>query len=265
MTGAYGVRELVAGLRALGVRPGRDLLVHSSLRHIGQVRGGAASILEALRIVTEGVTIVVPTHTAANSLSSRAFLAATAGMSTAQRARYVAAMPGFDRAKTPSYGMGALAEYVRTSAGAQRSGHPQTSFAAFGPRAERCTAGHELGCHLGESSPLGWLYQVRGAVLLLGVGYGACTALHLAEYRLPGHRRRDYQCFIVTDGVRRAREFTDAELVDSDFEAMGGLIDGESFVRHGQVGAAYCRLFPIRDIVDFAAACESFRRHRVAA
>jgi aminoglycoside N3'-acetyltransferase len=265
MTKAHDLRDMVAGLRALGMRPGQDVLVHSSLRHIGQVQAGAADVLEALRIVTEGATIVVPTHTAGNSLSSRAFLAATAGMTMAQRDRYVATMPGFDPATTPSHGMGALAEYVRTSAGAERSDHPQTSFAAFGPHAHRCTAGHDLACHLGEASPLGWLYQADGAVLLLGVGYEACTALHLAEYRLPGFRRREYQCFIMADGVRRDREFTDADLIDSDFEAIGGMMDREPFVRHGQVGGADCRLFQVQDIVDFAAACEPFRRYRAAA
>jgi aminoglycoside 3-N-acetyltransferase len=262
MIKACDLRDLVTGLRAAGIRPGQDLLVHSSLRQVGPVRGGAADVLEALRIATEGATIVVPTHTAANSLSSRAFLAATAGMSTAQRARYVAAMPGFDPERTPSHGMGVLAEYVRTVAGAKRSSHPQTSFAAFGPRAERCTTGHQLDCHLGESSPLGWLYQAGGAVLLLGVGYAACTALHLAEYRLPRRRSRGYRCFIATGGTRQRREFTDADLIDSDFEAVGRLVDQEPFVRHGQVGGASCRLFPMRDIVDFAVTCGAFCRYR---
>jgi len=265
MTKTYDLRDLVTGLRALGVQPGQDLLVHSSMRRVGPVRGGAADVLDALRIATAGATIVVPTHTASNSLSSRAFLAATAGMSTAQRGRHVAAMPGFDPEKTPSHGMGALAEHVRTIVGAQRSSHPQTSFAAFGPRAERYTAGHELTCHLGESSPLGGLYQAGSAVLLLGVGYAACTALHLAEYRLPGCRRRRYQCFTVSEGVRRDCEFIDADLIDSDFEAVGGLLDRESFVRRGQVAAADCRLLPIRAIVDFTAGCQSFRRYRATA
>jgi aminoglycoside 3-N-acetyltransferase len=264
MTRTYDVRDLIAGLKALGVQPGQDLLVHSSLRQVGPVRGGAANVLKALRIATQGATIVVPTHTTANSLSSREFLAATAGMSTAQLARYVAAMPGFDPATTPSRGMGTLAEYVRTSDGAVRSSHPQTSFAAVGPRAERCTAAHDLACHLGESSPLGWLYQVDAAVLLLGVGYEACTPFHLAEYRLPRGRQRDYRCFTMTDAVRRDHVFIDADLIDSDFEAVGGFMDAESFVRRERVGAADCRLLPIRDIVDFAVDFEPFQRHRAA-
>jgi aminoglycoside 3-N-acetyltransferase len=265
MNRTYDLRDLMAGLKALGVQPGQDLLVHSSLRQVGPIRGGAASVLAALRITTGGATIVVPTHTPANSLSSRAFLAATAGMSTDQLARYVAAMPGFDPATTPSSGMGTLAEHIRTSDGAGRSSHPQTSFAAVGPGAETCTERHDLACHLGEASPLGWLYQADAAVLLLGVGYKACTALHLAEYRLPGRRLRNYECFIMTDGVRRNRVFADADLIDNDFEAVGRLMDAEPFVRHGRVGAADCRLLPIRDIVDFTVACEPFRRYREAA
>jgi aminoglycoside 3-N-acetyltransferase len=32
---------------------------------------------------------------------------------------------------------------------------------------------------------MGELYAADGQILLLGLGYEACTALHLAEYRLP--------------------------------------------------------------------------------
>ncbi len=85
----------------------------------------------------------------------------------------------------PSQRMGVLAEYVRCAPGAVRSDHPQTSFAALGPRARQLTDGHDLTCHLGERSPVGGLYAADGQILLLGLGYEACTALHLAEYRLP--------------------------------------------------------------------------------
>ena len=109
--------------------------------------------------------------------------------------------------------MGAFAEYLRTRPSASRSSHPQVSFAAIGPRARACTSVHDLDCHLGDRSPLGWLYAADAAILLLGVGYSACTAFHLAEYRLPGERpQRRYQCFTAEGGKRVEHEFTDIDL-----------------------------------------------------
>ena len=93
-------------------------------------------------------------------------------------------MAPFDPATTPCPTMGALAECVRTTPGAVRSTHPHTSFAALGPRAAELLADHDPHCHLGERSPLGALYAAGAHVLLFRVGFEACSAFHLAEYRL---------------------------------------------------------------------------------
>lgn len=264
MTDADAVRALTADLVALGVRTGQDLLVHSSLRQVGQVEGGATSVLGALRAaIGPNATLVVPAQTTENSFSSEAFRAAMAGLSPAELARFVATMPGFDPDTTPSSGMGVLAEHVRLTPGSSRSAHPQSSFAAIGARAAQCTAGHAMTCHLGDQSPLGWLYAAHAAVLLLGVGYAACSAFHLAEYRLPGTPTyRQYHCFTLSDGSRRQRAFTDIVLDAGDFGVLGEQIDKEPFVRRGRVGSADCRLLPIRAAVDFAIGCPEFVRRR---
>lgn len=256
--------DLLADLRALGVRPGQDLLVHSSLRRLGPVAGGASTLLDALREVTgPAATIVVPAYTAGNSGSSTTFRAATRELDAAGVARYLVSMPGFDPQTTPSEGTGAFSEYVRTSATAVRSGHPHTSFAAIGARAMACTAVHDLDCHLGERSPLGWLCREQAAVLLLGVGYAACSAFHLAEYRLPGEPpRRAYYCVTITEGKRREHEFWDVDLDESDFAALGDRMDCEPFICHGRVGTAECRLVPIQQAVDFAMSDPGFGRRR---
>lgn len=254
---------LVTDLQTLGIQKGQDLLVHSSMRRVNPA-GGAIAVLEALRISTgPDATIVVPAQTPANSFSSSAFRAATEGLGGEELARFVAAMLAFDPATTPSSGMGVFAECLRTEPGAARSGHPQASFAALGPHAARCMARHELTCHLGEQSPLGWLYRASAAILLLGVGYEACTAFHLAEYRLPRMpSRRSYQCFVSEGGKRTKLTFFDINLDDSDFAAVGREIDKQSFVRRGVVGSADCRVLPLRAAVDFAVARPSFGRLR---
>lgn len=245
---------LRADLRRLGVSAGDILLVHASLRRIGPVDGGAAAVLAAIgdAVGQEG-TVVVPAQTASNSDTSREHLAAIAGMSDDQVRRYRAAMPPFDPATTPSTGMGRIAELVRTAAAAVRSDHPQTSFAAVGPMAAKLMAGHALQCHLGEESPLARLYEADAKILLLGVGYQACTAFHLAEYRYLEHPpRRAYRCVVVRDGERRWLEYRDVALDDSDFAALGAALDETGVVSAGPVGAARCRLVSFAGAVGFA-------------
>lgn len=263
---AFGRNRLAADLRTLHLRRGQDLLVHCSLRQVGPIEGGAATLLDSiLEVAGPRATLVVPAQTTLNSLSSRAFLAATAGLDADERAEYIAAMPGFDPASTPSAGMGAFAEYVRTLRSAIRSDHPQTSFAAVGHRARDCMSVHDLDCHMGDRSPLGWLYRADAAILLLGVPYSACTAFHLAEYHQPKPRPlRPYRCFIAGPQGRVEREFLDIELDDGDFALLGAELDRingldrptgpgqNTIVRQGRVGSADCKLVQLRPAVDFA-------------
>jgi aminoglycoside 3-N-acetyltransferase len=245
--------QLVAGLRSLGVQRGQDLLVHCSMRRVGPVDGGAATLLAAIRDVAGlAATIVVPAQTAWTSPTSAAFRAATAGLDQDGYARYVATLPRFDQASTPSAGMGAFAEHLRTRPGARRSAHPQSSFAALGPGAAVCTSGHDPDCHLGERSPLRWLYDGGAAILLLGVDYAVCTAFHLAEYR-----------------IARQAPVRGADLDDSDFAQLGAALDAawpnggigpdpdrdavrDAAPRRGRVGMGASRRVPVRTAVDFA-------------
>jgi aminoglycoside 3-N-acetyltransferase len=243
------VGRLRANLGSLGVRRGQDLLVHCSLRAIGWVEGGPATLLQAIQDVAgPAATIVVSTQTPWTSPTSRAFRAATAGLDQNGIDDHAAALPVFDRESTPSYGVGKFAEYVRTHAEAMRSGHPQTSFAAVGPGAVACTSAHDTDCHLGERSPLRWLYDADAAIVLLGVGYAVCSAFHLAEYRVNG-----------------GAHVRGSDLDDSDFARLGAALDAEWLVesgrldedpvagpRCGHVGMARSRWVPVRTAVDFA-------------
>jgi aminoglycoside 3-N-acetyltransferase len=235
--------RLTADLRSLGLLRGQDLLVHCSLSAIGWVDGGPGTLLQAIADVAgPDATIVVSAQTPWTSRTSRAFRAATAGRDRKGIDDYVAALPVFDRESTPSHGVGKFAEYVRTHAEAQRSGHPQTSFAALGPAAAAVASGHDPECHLGERSPLRWLYDADAAVLLLGVGYAVCSAFHLAEYR-----------------VRGGADVRGADLDDGDFAQIGDALDefwrdrpGPGGPLAGRVAMARSKLIPVRSAVNFA-------------
>ncbi|GGU47585.1 aminoglycoside N(3)-acetyltransferase [Streptomyces lavendofoliae] len=255
-TGVHTERQLGTQLAALGVEPGGFLLVHASLRAVGPVAGGGATVLRAVReaLGPDG-TVVVPAFTARNSDTSSAYRERVRLLGEAGRAAVRAAMPPYDAETMPcDAGLGVLPEIVRRSPGAMRSAHPQTSFAALGPYAEKVVSGHRPDCHLGEDSPLARLYDLRARVLMLGTGFGTCTAFHLGEYRVARPPRRTYRCVVRDGGVRRWWRYEDVALDDRDFAALGAELErsGGGAVRSGVVGSARCRLVEVADAVDFA-------------
>jgi aminoglycoside 3-N-acetyltransferase len=246
-------RELARDLRALGLPAGTTVLAHASLRAIGWVDGGAQAVIGALHdVLGPGGTLVMATTTAANSDTSRHHLDMIDGMAPWLVHAYRGVMPPYDEVVTPAE-TGQIAEAVRMSPGAFRSAHPQSSFAAIGPLASWLMRDHRLACHLGEDSPLGKLYASGAWILLLGVEYQACSALHLAEYRYkPNPPRKEYRCVVKLRGKSQWRTYSDVVLDDSDFAAIGTTLDKEVVSHRGYVGLADCRLIPLKAAVDRA-------------
>lgn len=257
--------SLAGDLRKLGVAADQSILLHASMRSLGWVEGGAVAVVTALRSVTgPGGTLVVPAMTSDNSGTSRAYRRRTRGMTPRQRRQYRRGMPAFDPATTPGTGTGLIAEHIRTSAGAVRSTHPQSSFAAIGANAERFMRHHADDCHLGEDSPLARLYAAGAHILMLGVGYDSCTAFHLAEYRyVKQPPKRRYACVVTREGRRKWWRYKDVVLDDRDFIQIGKALEVARGVTSGTVGSAAATLIPMREAVDFAAAWLAVHRARV--
>lgn len=253
----WSCADLANDLRRLGLDDGDIVLVHSSLRSLGYVEGGAATVIAALReVIGEQGTVVVPAQTANNCHPSR--WKTTVGREVPRRSwrQIVEGMANnpFNPAMTPSVNMGRVAEAVRTSRGATRSDHPQTSFAALGPAAAKITDAHARDCHLGENSSLARLVELHAKILLLGVGYAVCTAFHLAEYRVPNPPRRDYECVVETEFGGEWFQYEDVDLYDGDFARLGTALEAQhrTLVSIGHVGSVVSRLLPMSAAVDFA-------------
>ncbi len=245
-TGPLVTRDsLTARLGALGVRQGEILLAHSSLSSLGWVNGGAATVVRALLdVLGPDGTLVVPTQT--GDLSDPALWQAPP-VPREWWETIRATMPAYDPLTTPSRGVGVIPETVRTWPGALRSAHPQTSFAAVGRRAAEIVAGHATDCRLGEHSPLATLERLGARVLLLGAGYDACTAFHLAEYRVPSPRVE-----VGRPGPGGWETVTEVSITSEGFDELGHDFERDRPVVRGTVGAAGARLFPLADAVAYA-------------
>ena len=152
-------------LRQMGVSPSDTVLMHTSMKAVGEVEGRAEGFLDILiDYFAEDRLLLIPTHTWKNlgNLSE----------------------PTLDLSSSYTC-IGLLPSIAAVHPMARRSMHPTHSMAAFGKRAEAYIAGeekidtstHPQGCY-------GKLYDAGGKVLLCGVGHNRNTYLHSCEERI---------------------------------------------------------------------------------
>ena len=245
------VETLAAGLRSGGLAEGQTVLVHGSLSSLGWVVGGAVAVIEALLLVLgPRGTLVMPSHTPENTEPS-AWKHPPVPKEWWQLIRD--SMPPFEPKKSPTRGMGKIAESFRSWPGVSRSDHPVTSFAALGPNAGLITRDHDLEGGLGEHSPLGRLYELDAHVLLLGVNHDSNTSLHLAEARSWNARRRyeETGSAVIRDGMRQWVRYRQLDGNDEDFPALGLDFEAQGSVGVWDLGMARVRFMRQRELVDF--------------
>lgn len=248
--------ELFSGLQTIRVRSGGVVLVHTSLSRFGTVVGGEQTVIAALRrTVGASGTLVMPAQSW--QLCDPDFLDDPA-VPAAARPRLRDALPAFEVSLTPTRSMGAVAELFRLQPGTHRSPHPHRSFSAAGPAARQITEVHDPASPFGETSPLARLYELDAQVLLLGVGFDACTSLHLAERRAAGRAGQR----LVANGApmsiagrRRWIRWEEPAVDDADFVSIGAAFEEAGGVASVTIGAAQCRVMSMVALVDFAVRC----------
>lgn len=254
------IESMADQLAALGLVAGQTVLVHSSMSKLGWVVGGAEAVIRALlRVVTPSGTLMMPTHTT-NNTDPAMWNNPPVPESWIPIIREHT--PAYDPATTPSRYMGAIAELLRTWPGAIRSAHPVASFAALGPNADFLMADHRVEYDVGDGSPIGKLYELDGDVLLLGVGHGNNTSLHMAEFRAdwPDKPWMTTGSAMLVNGERQWVAYDGLDIDGSDFEQLGAAYESQHPIRRGKVGNAEVRFFKQRPIVDFAVEWMEYNR-----
>jgi aminoglycoside 3-N-acetyltransferase len=260
----HTISSLINDLERIGVSTGMNLIVHSSLKAIGPIYGGAASVIIALEsVLKEEGTLAMPTHTCGLTDPS-GWISPPAPESDWEIIRKE--MPAFEPDLTPTERMGFIPETFRKQNGVIRSNHPHVSWGARGKFAELITSNHALEKSSGEYSPLARLYDLNAWILLLGVDHRVNTSIHLAESRsITGQKKiRKTAAPILINGQRQWIEFQDIDLDDSDFEEIGKDFEKNFSVQRGKIGDASSMLLRQREIVDFALEWMNGTERRIA-
>ena len=247
----------------LGVRPGMNLLVHSSMKSIGGwIVGGAEAVILALEnLLGEEGTLIMPTQSG-NLTDPETWMNPPADPRWWGLIRE--SMPPYDPDFTVTRGMGTIPETFRKQSGVYRSAHPHVSFAARGRLATYITESHPLDYSLGESSPLARMAEVDTYVLLLGTDHSNNTSFHLAEYRSPYRGKKEIESKAPIQGKHNTEwvSFQDINFTSDDFHIVGADFErncSELYTR-GNVGMASCLLSRQNDLVNYAISW--FEHHR---
>jgi aminoglycoside 3-N-acetyltransferase len=161
-------------------------------------------------------------------------------------------LPVFDLRATPTT-LGAIPEAFRTWPGTLRSDHPLESVCARGSLAPEIIAEHPLAFSEGPGTPFGKLYELDSWVLLLGVGFNRCTALHTAESMVENRRTVESRFPMMENGRRVwLKVLNVADDNDKHFPVIGERYLAQDAARKGNIGEARSTLFPMRNLVDFA-------------
>lgn len=243
--------SLVLDLQALGIRHGEGLFIHAAMRPIGPVAGGPGTLIRAMRhCLGTGGLIGMPAFSTDATVAGQSECDGSGDGDLAALERRV---PGFDPRRSSALGMGILAETFRTWPGTLRSTHPVVSICLNGPDAAPLLDPHPLAWASGPGTPLGRLAMRPGTkVLLIGVGWNRCSALHTAETLAP-HRRAKTRRFKSGPSDDAWIETPDAaDDLGRLFPDAGAAFEATGAVRTGKLGRASCRICDLAVLVGFA-------------
>ena len=196
----YKKEDLLKGIIELGIEPTDTLLIHSSMKAIGDVDGGADTLLDTFIDYMKPGLLILPTHTWA-----------TINKDGDQ----------YDPKSTPSC-VGILSNLFFKREGVLRSLHPTHSVAAIGKNAE-----DYICLDNSVSTPAPWsgcwgeLYRRNAKILFLGCSLNKNTFIHSVEEwcNIPNRLSKES----IKVGIKKTEVLTHKAPVDDISQNYGRL------------------------------------------
>lgn len=252
-------QALANGFRELGIAPGDTLMVHASVRAVGDVAGGPDQIHLALKdaLTADGTLMMYASCPSYYDEVGRGHLNAD------QERELVEKLPVFDpftaRAERDN---GVLVEFLRTYPGSMVNPHV-ARFVVWGKHAGHLISRQPWNYAFGHDSALDRFAQLDGRILLLGCDHDTVTFLHYAEHivDIPDKRVARYKVPVDENGTRVWREMEEFDTSDEGAHPnwpdrfFSRLVD--AYLRKtsnagGLVGNAQCFLLDARGLLEFA-------------
>ena len=230
-------RDIVKSFQKLGLNMERRVMLHASLPAIGEVKGGAETVVGSL--IASCGAVITPTFTL-RSMVSPPHGPEDNAMVYGEKIEGGAAPEIFHKDMPVDEKMGIIAETLRQHPAAERSSHPLLSFA--GVNAGEALALQSLDDPWG---PVKWMADEDGDVLLIGVDHTRNVSLHYAEFLV--NRKQFIRWALIQAKIVEIPHWPGCS---DGFQAITSHING--FVRQEQIGNAIAELIPLRDLINTA-------------
>jgi aminoglycoside 3-N-acetyltransferase len=250
--------QLASDFRGLGVGAGDVVMVHASVRAVGEIAGGPDQIHLALKdaLTSEGSLIMYAS-------CPRYYDEVGQGKLTKEEEEIFEKLPEFDALTArAARDNGMLVEFLRTYPESQVNQHV-ARFVVWGKQAEYLISEQPWDYAFGLNSALDRFLGLDGKMLLLGSDHDAVTFLHYMEHvaNIPDKRVRRFRVPVEEDGRRVWRDMEEFDTSDNGAHAnwperfFAKIVDThlmETGNRGGRVGDAVSYLLSARGLLDFA-------------
>ena len=255
----YSIEELANDFRKLGIRAGDTVMLHASVRAVGDVAGGPDAIHLALKsaLTAEGTLMMYASCPRYYDEVGRGTLTIVQEQEIREK------LPTFDPLTARSdRDNGTLVEFLRTYPESRVNRHV-ARFVFRGKQTEHLMERQPWDYGFGVNSPLERFLRLDGKIVLLGSDHDAVTFLHYVEHvaDIPGKRIARYQVPVLDNGRRVWRTMEEFDTSAAGAHAnwpdrfFATIVDGlltKTANSGARVGEAMTYILSANELLDFA-------------
>lgn len=251
--------QLANDFRKLGIEPGETVMLHASVRAVGEVAGGPDAIHLALKdaLTSEGTLMMYAS-------GPRYFDEIGRGTLTVEEEREILEkLPAFDPLTARSArDNGTLVEFFRPYPDSRVNRHV-ARFVFWGRQADRLMSIQPWDYAFGAESALERFLELDGKIVLLGSDHDAVTFLHYVEHvvDIPDKKVARYKVPVMENGQRVWRDMEEFDTSgdgvhknwpDRFFARIVDTLLAKTGNQGVRVGNAPTYMLSARDLFEFA-------------